>query len=361
MSVNVLFRGRLGNNLFQYALGRILAENLGLALDCRYVAPLVPEASKYLKLAGPSRLDELLGYFPGVALRLAGIEAADPAQSFVVAQGKPWTGQKIDFAAILADRSPRRIDLHGYFQRFEYFDGRESDIRRWFALAPIATAFDVTRRDVLINIRRGLDFGLFGWILPLSYYDRALASVADVGQVYICGTGINDGVREHFKRLRPIYFQGTPVEHFSFMTRFSTVVLSNSTFAWWAAYLSNAESVYAPSAVDSRGYAFTGFADVDLHMRQSRYHEVPVVAFARTDTYITIGPRPQASRKTQVLGVSGRCTADSDALAWMLARPGAILSLSDVTTRHPMANAKSLISEMARSGLLTVSHTYAEP
>jgi hypothetical protein len=45
----------------------------------------------------------------------------------------------------------------------------------------------------------------------------------------------------------------------------------------------------------------------------------------------------------------------------MLARPGAILSLSDVTTRHPMANAKSLISEMARSGLLTVSHTYAEP
>jgi len=34
MTVEVRFLGHLGNNLFQYALGRVLAEELGQALVC---------------------------------------------------------------------------------------------------------------------------------------------------------------------------------------------------------------------------------------------------------------------------------------------------------------------------------------
>ena len=95
-------------------------------------------------------------------------------------------------------------------------------------------------------------------------------------------------VREHSRKLKrccwnfscaeysPTYYEGTPFEHFSFFRCFRRVVLSNSTFAWWAAYLSDAEQVYAPRTTQQAQFSFTGFQGVDLHMREARYIEVPV-------------------------------------------------------------------------------------
>jgi hypothetical protein len=72
MSVEVLFMGRLGNNLFQYALGRILAEHLGFELRCQaFPASTDTRAQRALEAATPGAT--LLSHaveFPNVALHI---------------------------------------------------------------------------------------------------------------------------------------------------------------------------------------------------------------------------------------------------------------------------------------------------
>src|SRR5262245_18334799 len=119
MLVQVLLRGRLGNNLFQYALGRIIAEHHGLQLVCTE-RPLRPEQpASALHMSGPSTLASLSRHFPGAPLRLNGHSFQTPVESHELERGGAWGGQTIALEHILADPTPRQIRLHGYFQRFE--------------------------------------------------------------------------------------------------------------------------------------------------------------------------------------------------------------------------------------------------
>jgi hypothetical protein len=63
------------------------------------------------------------------------------------------------------------------------------------------------------------------------------------------------------------------------MRRFNKMVLSNSTFAWWAGFLSAAERIYLPITTNGSGYAFRGFGDVDLLTGEPRYTAVNVTVF----------------------------------------------------------------------------------
>jgi hypothetical protein len=112
-------------------------------------------------------------------------------------------------------------------------------------------------------------------------YEQVLSSLRNVRRVFVCGTGVDDQARRLLSKYKPIYYDGAPIEHFFFMTRFNRIVLSNSTFAWWAAFLSDAEELYAPRAPGVNAFGFTGYKDVDLHMREPRYHEVGDTSIAK--------------------------------------------------------------------------------
>ena len=130
MTVTVLFLGRLGNNLFQYALGRIIAEQLGLELVCRrLVAPGSSGNPGGLDINGPGDLTGNSAAFANAPLHLPGLSIAEPREDHVLRAGHPWNGQDIDLAAILADPSPRHIRLAGYFQRFDYYAPYADQIR----------------------------------------------------------------------------------------------------------------------------------------------------------------------------------------------------------------------------------------
>jgi len=78
--VRVTLRGRLGNNLFQYAIARIIAEQHGFSLACAQM-PLSPEqVGRHLILTGPSTLGELTAYFPNAPLRIDGFAGASPVE-----------------------------------------------------------------------------------------------------------------------------------------------------------------------------------------------------------------------------------------------------------------------------------------
>ena len=143
--VEVIYDGNLGNQLFQYSFGRLLAERLGY----RLVAPSIP--------GFPRTCDRVMG-------------ASHPDGEVVVLRG-----QKPDLQKVL-DNHGRGLHvlLTGYFQRSEYYQPHVQRIRGW--LQPEGKVdVRISPDDVVLSIRRGRDY-IPQYGLPLSYYEEALGA-----------------------------------------------------------------------------------------------------------------------------------------------------------------------------------------
>lgn len=212
--VEVRYRDRLGNNLFQYCLGRILAEHFGYTLQAT-------------PLEGFSRTND----------SIIGAEHTSPEEIL--------EGQRIDLDAVLRDSSPRKIVLNGWFQRHEYFTPHRERIQSWLTmdaehLTPCADA------DVVVNVRRTDYIGL-GWALPFSFYEEAIErAIPNGGRVTIVTDDPADTFFYHFRRWRPAFFKGTPLQQMSYMSNAPRLVMSASTFSWWPAFLGQAQTVVCP-------------------------------------------------------------------------------------------------------------------
>jgi Glycosyl transferase family 11 len=371
MSVKVNLLERFGNNLFQYALGRIIAERHGLEFECRRLNGLGAPTFMIRKQDTRSiaTLDTLTKYFPGAPLRIPGRRVDTPVERFEMGPDSAWDGHMIDLQLILANRTLRQIRLSGYFHRYEYFAPYRDRIRQWFRCTPMKMPFEVASNDVLVNIRRGVDYGILNWTLSLSYYERALSSLRNVGRVFVCGTGVDDQVHHLLSKYKPVYYNGSPIQHFYFMTRFNRLVLSNSTFAWWAAFLSDAEEIYAPRAPHANAFGFTGFRDVDLHMRESRYHEVDNTSVAKFGFLIpkndAVAEFDNADSQLLIKCSQGRQTTidvdgtNRDLLVWLIQQKRPI-EIDEARDRYMGNDLFSLIIQILESGLMHPDLRYAD-
>jgi hypothetical protein len=271
MAVHIVLAGRLGNNLFQYALGRIVAEDAGTALyatrQCRPVHAAVAKTSGAMVT-----LESEQSRFADV--RLAGWPEYAPAPEWALnVSTPPSDGHTLDLKSVCGlARSQKPVMLAGYFQREEYYAHRRDHLQRCLRVADREPLPKPGPQDVIVSIRRGADYERLGWVLPWSYYYTALEAMTNIDRVWVCGVGVDDSVRSVLAPFSPVYFDAGAMEHFCFIQRFRRVVLSNSTFAWWAAWLSEvAEEVVSPHSAVPHVYAFGGYARVDLRMSHLWY------------------------------------------------------------------------------------------
>jgi hypothetical protein len=211
--VEVRYKARLGNNLFQYCLGRILAEELGFALQA---API----------PGFSKTSE----------KVVGARGRLPEQIL--------SGHRVDLNEIVSNRSLRRIVLDGWFQRYEYYHPHRARIRKWLAFDSAQPS--VSRSDVVVNVRR-TDFVQLGWALPFSYYSEALERLSPRGgEVCIVTDDRSDPFLERFAAWRPRFVSGTALAQLHFMAQAPRLVMSQSTFSWWPTFLGDPVEVVCP-------------------------------------------------------------------------------------------------------------------
>ncbi|WP_317960804.1 alpha-1,2-fucosyltransferase [Phaeobacter inhibens] len=243
--------GRLGNQMFQYAAGRALADRLGVSL------------------ALDSRGAELRG--EGVLTRVFDLDLATPDILPPLRQRAPlgyalWrgldqhlgTGPKLRREAGLG-YNPDIVDwsdnsyLHGYWQSERYFAQSAERIRRDFTFpeysnqqnAEMAARIGETSA-ISLHVRRGDYLTLAAHVLcDQAYYEAALAQVLDglEGQptVYV----FSDDPQWAKENLPlpcdkvVVDFNGadTDYEDMRLMSLCKHNIIGNSSFSWWAAWL----------------------------------------------------------------------------------------------------------------------------
>jgi len=227
--IKVNFLGRLGNNMFEYCLGRILAEQL----ECGLVSPTIQG------FIGTENINSEKGSRDEPAIQL--------------------TGHVIDLDAVINNCNNKNIVLSGYFQRYEYYKNHKDKIREWMHIDD----YDVgqTNNDIIAHVRLGDDITYFHpehpYIMPMDYYDKILENVS-FDRLYICSEPetIDSEHIKKFDKYDPIILHGDTLEDFRAIKSFNKIIVPQSTFSWWAAFLSNASEIFMPIPLcgDAQGH-----------------------------------------------------------------------------------------------------------
>ncbi|MBK8161633.1 MAG: alpha-1,2-fucosyltransferase [Gammaproteobacteria bacterium] len=232
--VEVKYLGRLGNKLFQYCFARILAEGLGYGLKANPI-PGFP---------GTNAPVEGHDYSSGYPVKTI---AHDYPQYYsgVYNQTLSWKNKNLHVQDLLSDASKRKIEIRGYFERYEYYKACKDTIRRDWLRVDMPIQYSIHPDDVVMHVRLGDAGEYLGRKLPISYYEEALER-AGGRKVFICTDKPADPCLNKFKKYSPIIHHVDPLQDFFFMMSFNKIIQSQSTFSWWASFLSQARQIYAP-------------------------------------------------------------------------------------------------------------------
>ena len=253
-------QGRLGNQMFQYAAIRTVAEDRGYKFCYQEPSLSFLNSAKELMrsfLGKPNRYNfcNMSEYF----------ELSDKFRLINRLNQLIWNltdskDKKIyiekDHINQLADISDiqDRTEVSGFFQSQKYFLANRDNVVEWFT----PKNKYLSRLDVLVtklipnedkvccvHIRRG-DYKTIkyagkqeGWSLPMSYYNKAIAQVNNDVDLIIFITDDPQWVDDNFSWVKPRFItKGEPaVVDMFLMTKCKYNIIANSTFSWWGAWL----------------------------------------------------------------------------------------------------------------------------
>jgi len=155
-------------------------------------------------------------------------------------------------------------DLNGFFQSEKNFDNVKDEIRELFSEPPaIANALDEYCREHGLSRFNAMHFRFytspdtdgFGQNethvpLPDWYFLEAIERLSD-GAPIVIATDDKERLRSFIERTRAkgifhILTFADALLDFYMIARAEKIAIANSSFSWWAAYLSEAKEIYAP-------------------------------------------------------------------------------------------------------------------
>ncbi len=251
----VSLKCQMGNQLFQYAFGTATAKRLHTTWLPFLNSPYYPFKLHYFKLDPTTRFlfshPKIIRQYNRVCRKLT----------------KHLIKQKVEdneWDPLSTIENNRYYD--GFFQSERYFDQYAATIRNRFQIKKsyqktfkdkYGELFQ-TRKTIVVHLRRkdyhavGYDeIGGTGIALPLSYYHEALSQISHKEDYTIMF--ISDDIEsvKHDFGNKPYYrFESnSAIVDFQLIQHADIAIIANSTFAWWAAYLSQKPTaqIFAPA------------------------------------------------------------------------------------------------------------------
>ncbi|MFA6520734.1 MAG: alpha-1,2-fucosyltransferase [Candidatus Paceibacterota bacterium] len=243
----VRLKGGLGNQMFQYALGRVLA----------------------LKNQTELRLDT--GFFDlnlkNITKRSYDLDLFNIKAELTQSSNLVWALRKIfkikgQEKSFTFDKKILSITgnvyLEGYWQGPKYFEGFEAEIRKDFTLknSPAqniqALAREIENTNSLcIHVRRGDYVGNKNHeVVNNEYYRKGIESISRktiIDKIYVFSDD-TEWCKNNLKFEFPTMFVGPEYAgekgegHIYLMSKCKNFIIANSSFSWWAAWLSEHEN-----------------------------------------------------------------------------------------------------------------------
>lgn len=266
----VRLRGRLGNHLFQYALGRALTPGEPVVVEDLFRSPAALEATlrpgsmrvttnaEALRLRQPPRLRRGRVH---LGRRLASL----PDGSF-----KRWLQEyeyhervEARYDPAVFERPPPTL-FCGYFQHEQYFAGVvdlvAGSIRPMMPAASAALkAFDVATGaapSVAVVVRAGLDYEELDWIQRFTWYRRAAERVVDsvprarfavFSDVPLAAEATAAALGDLGPAHAVVRLDAT--SQLQLIAAMDHAIVSASSFAWWGAWLGDHARGFAADRV----------------------------------------------------------------------------------------------------------------
>jgi hypothetical protein len=266
--VKVDIVGGLGNQLFCYSAGRFLAHRLDAPLNCVFNAQRNSTSRKPTSLTNLG-LDAKFT-FPKfhrspIARLMRALKYLEKRchLHFKPRHNGHFFSQQIGYDFLIEDIA-QPTHLHGYFQTWKYADSAREEIRRSLERLSLSVDAEIlstrisVEKSFVIHVRLG-DFlnpenSYFGILSP-DYYRQILLKIdKSKYQIFVFSDDIVQA-QKNYKHVFPdCVIWADPenrlsdVETLAVMTKGNGYAIANSTYSWWAAYLSNnPDFVVAPS------------------------------------------------------------------------------------------------------------------
>lgn len=248
----VRYMGGLGNQFFQYAFGKAFEKKYGVKVKYDTFSYVRDKKRLYelssFNISSNSKLNEVEQLFFNLLFYLK------------VKSRKIFIYEKKEFEYLELNSENLAKYYVGSWQNEKYFDSMKNELREEFTLkimpsniGDLYKSIISNRQSVAIHVRRGDYVGLQGYILQsMDYYKRAMDIVGQKipePEFYIfsddiewCKSNFVDtGEKLHFVE------KNSTVEDFMLMRACHGFIISNSTYSWWPAYLSDSDIKIAPS------------------------------------------------------------------------------------------------------------------
>jgi hypothetical protein len=268
--IKIKYHGKLGNSLLQYGFAKILSLELGQYLPPHKI-DFIPYTNQEFNFGNKNEWDN----------------------SIIVLKGQ--NKYSVDKIKIEMEKNGiRNIFLRDSCANYSNFLKYKRQIREeWFLInqpynkenlrnnksffvrsneTMIPHSVEkIEDNDMVVNVRLGdIETKHRDRLLDIEYFKIILNNVK-YNRLFIAAEDTNSLLLRPFDQYSPIYFvQNHYMDSFNFVRLFSRIVISQSSFCWWASYLSDAKEIYYP-IVRNGPWIVPSRNNEDLRVNEERY------------------------------------------------------------------------------------------
>jgi hypothetical protein len=110
------------------------------------------------------------------------------------------------------------------------------------------------------------------WALPAKYYLNCI-EMSNAKNIHIVTDDPDHSFLNNFSKFNPKIINGDMIRDFTYLTSAKKMILSRSSFSFWAGFLSDAEEIYFPNP--NKGFLSEGNQDLFVE-DEERYKSVSV-------------------------------------------------------------------------------------